>query len=96
MRLKNGSERIVAVKTLKPASMSAEKFLEEAAVMKSLRNQNVVLLLAICNDPNDMFIVTEFMDKGSSSTFHHLQWRRGDISLGTYKRHASPTTIVVK
>ena len=64
MRLRNGRDQVVAVKTLKVESMSPEKFLEEAAVMKSLRHQNVVLLLAVCNDPKDMFLVTEFMDKG--------------------------------
>merc|ERR1719315_736053 len=64
MKLGNGEEQVVAVKTLKPQSMSAEKFLQEAAVMKNLRHQNIVLLLAICKDPDDMFLVTEFMDKG--------------------------------
>jgi len=64
MRLQKGGERVVAVKTLKQATMSKEKFLAEADVMKSLRHPNVVLLLAICDDDSDMFIVTEFMDKG--------------------------------
>ena len=64
MRLQKGGERVVAVKTLKQATMSKEKFLAEADVMKSLRHPNVVLLLAICDDDRDMFIVTEFMDKG--------------------------------
>ena len=66
MRLRKGGDRVVAVKTLKPGTMSKAKFLEEAEVMKSLRHSNIVLLLAICNDHSDMFIVTEFMDKGAT------------------------------
>ena len=52
--------------------MSKEKFLAEADVMKSLRHPNVVLLLAICDDDSDMFIVTEFMDKGGGYVMRQM------------------------
>ena len=37
----------VAVKTLKPGSMSAEEFLKEAAVMKRLRHPKLIQLYAV-------------------------------------------------
>ncbi|NP_001161548.1 FYN/Yes-like tyrosine-protein kinase [Saccoglossus kowalevskii] len=55
----------VAVKTLKPGAMSPEAFLGEANVMKKLRHDNLVSLLAVCSDMEPIYIVTEMMAKGS-------------------------------
>ncbi|XP_070557162.1 tyrosine-protein kinase yes-like [Ptychodera flava] len=55
----------VAVKTLKPGSMSPEAFLQEANVMKRLRHDNLVNLLAVCSDAEPIYIVTELMVNGS-------------------------------
>eukprot|EP00730_Choanoeca_flexa_P007574 TRINITY_DN12351_c0_g1_i12.p3 TRINITY_DN12351_c0_g1~~TRINITY_DN12351_c0_g1_i12.p3 ORF type:complete len:134 (+),score=15.66 TRINITY_DN12351_c0_g1_i12:917-1318(+) len=38
----------VAVKTLKPGSMTKEEFLKEAAVMKRLHHPNIMQLYAVC------------------------------------------------
>ncbi|XP_077991791.1 tyrosine-protein kinase Yes-like [Glandiceps talaboti] len=55
----------VAVKTLKQGSMSPEAFLQEANIMKSLRHDNLVNLLAVCSDSEPIYIVTELMVNGS-------------------------------
>ncbi|CAB3361514.1 Hypothetical predicted protein [Cloeon dipterum] len=55
----------VAVKTLKPGSMSASAFLEEAAIMKKFRHKNLVALFAVCSKDEPMYIIQEFMKKGS-------------------------------
>lgn len=64
MKLENGFNKPVAIKTLKSENMSKEKFLAEAIVMKSLKHHNIVHILAISEDVDNMFIITEFMDKG--------------------------------
>ncbi|KJE90963.1 protein tyrosine kinase src [Capsaspora owczarzaki ATCC 30864] len=55
----------VAVKTLKPGSMSPADFLKEAAVMKKLRHPKLVQLYAVCTDKEPIFIITELMTNGS-------------------------------
>ena len=40
----------VAVKTLKPNTMSSEEFLAEAQIMKDCRHENLVQLYAVCSD----------------------------------------------
>lgn len=51
----------VAVKTLKPGSMSAEAFLQEAAIMKKLRHPKLIQLYAVCTDGEPIYIVTELV-----------------------------------
>jgi len=55
----------VAVKTMKPGTMSVEKFLEEAEVMKKLRHRRLVTLYAVCTHGDPIYIVTELMTGGS-------------------------------
>lgn len=55
----------VAVKTLKPGTMSAEAFLEEAGIMKKFRHNKLVALYAVCSREEPMYIVTEYMVNGS-------------------------------
>ncbi|ELU11511.1 hypothetical protein CAPTEDRAFT_217274 [Capitella teleta] len=57
--------RIVAVKTLKPGSMSTDSFLAEAQVMKSLTHKNIVQLMAVCTEEEPILIVTEYLANGS-------------------------------
>ncbi|XP_068125358.1 tyrosine-protein kinase Fgr [Hyperolius riggenbachi] len=54
----------VAVKTLKPGTMSKEAFLEEAQIMKKLRHDKLVQLYAVVSE-EPIYIVTEFMEQGS-------------------------------
>ncbi|XP_039258119.2 tyrosine-protein kinase yes-like isoform X2 [Styela clava] len=54
----------VAIKTLKPGTMSPEAFLEEAKVMKMLRHEKLVSLYAVVS-AEPIYIVTEFMCNGS-------------------------------
>ena len=59
----------VAVKTLKKNSMSPEAFLKEAAIMKDFRHKNLISLYAICSNDEPIYIVQEYMSKGSLLDF---------------------------
>lgn len=59
----NGTTR-VAIKTLKPGTMSPEAFLQEAQVMKKLRHEKLVQLYAVVSE-EPIYIVTEYMCKGA-------------------------------
>ncbi|XP_074917056.1 tyrosine-protein kinase Fgr isoform X2 [Chelonoidis abingdonii] len=63
----NGTTK-VAVKTLKPGTMSPEAFLEEAQIMKLLRHDKLVQLYAVVSE-EPIYIVTEFMSQGSLLDF---------------------------
>ncbi|KAM4557265.1 tyrosine-protein kinase yes [Fundulus diaphanus] len=63
----NGTTK-VAIKTLKPGTMSPEAFLEEAQIMKKLRHSKLVPLYAVVSE-EPIYIVTEFMEKGSLLDF---------------------------
>uniref|UniRef100_A0A8C5NUL1 Tyrosine-protein kinase n=1 Tax=Jaculus jaculus TaxID=51337 RepID=A0A8C5NUL1_JACJA len=54
----------VAVKTMKPGSMSVEAFLAEANLMKTLQHDKLVKLHAVVTQ-EPIYIVTEFMAKGA-------------------------------
>ncbi|XP_063771168.1 tyrosine-protein kinase Blk isoform X2 [Pseudophryne corroboree] len=58
----------VAIKTLKEGSMSPLAFLEEANLMKMLRHDKLVQLLAVVTK-EPIYIVTEYMSKGSLLDF---------------------------
>uniref|UniRef100_A0A8C5B7K6 non-specific protein-tyrosine kinase n=1 Tax=Gadus morhua TaxID=8049 RepID=A0A8C5B7K6_GADMO len=58
----------VAVKTLKPGTMSPESFLEEAQIMKKLRHDKLVQLYAVVSE-EPIYIITEYMSKGSLLDF---------------------------
>eukprot|EP01134_Creolimax_fragrantissima_P003670 CFRG3670T1 len=60
---------VVAVKTLKAASMGAAEFLKEATIMKKLQHQNLVRLYAVCTDSEPYYIVLEYMGNGSLRAF---------------------------
>lgn len=63
----NGTTK-VAIKTLKPGTMSPEAFLQEAQIMKKLRHDKLVPLYAVVSE-EPIFIVTEYMTKGSLLDF---------------------------
>ena len=54
----------VAVKVLKE-SRAAANFLAEASVMTTLRHKNLVQLMGLVFDKTSIYIVTEYMSKGS-------------------------------
>ncbi|KAG7472325.1 hypothetical protein MATL_G00107680 [Megalops atlanticus] len=58
----------VAVKTMKPGSMSVEAFLAEANLMKTLQHDKLVRLYAVVTE-EPIYIITEFMEKGSLLDF---------------------------
>ena len=53
----------MAIKTLKPGTMSPEAFLMEAQVMKKLRHEKLVQLYAVVSE-EPIYIVTEYMSQG--------------------------------
>ena len=61
----NGTTK-VAIKTLKPGTMSPEAFLQEAQIMKKLRHDKLVPLYAVVSE-EPIYIVTEFMGKGKNT-----------------------------
>lgn len=68
----NGTTK-VAIKTLKPGTMSPEAFLQEAQIMKKLRHDKLVPLYAVVSE-EPIYIVTEFMGKGDETHTHiHIQ-----------------------
>ncbi|MGH0147027.1 UNVERIFIED_CONTAM: hypothetical protein FKN15_021095 [Acipenser sinensis] len=82
----NGTTK-VAVKTLKPGTMSPESFLEEAQIMKKLRHDKLVQLYAVVSE-EPIYIVTEYMCKGvtlfvalydyEARTEEDLSFRKGE------------------
>lgn len=59
----------VAVKSLKSGgSMTAAEFRREAETMHKLRHPNLVSFLAICEDSDKIYIITERMSKGDLLT----------------------------
>ncbi|NXP70268.1 LYN kinase, partial [Ramphastos sulfuratus] len=59
----------VAVKTLKPGTMSVQAFLEEANLMKTLQHDKLVRLYAVVTKEEPIYIITEFMAKGEDVGF---------------------------
>uniref|UniRef100_A0A671V2K4 Tyrosine-protein kinase n=1 Tax=Sparus aurata TaxID=8175 RepID=A0A671V2K4_SPAAU len=59
----------VAVKTMKPGSMSVEAFMAEANLMKSLQHDKLVRLHAVVTKEEPIYIITEYMEKGSLLDF---------------------------
>ncbi|MPC22955.1 Tyrosine-protein kinase CSK [Portunus trituberculatus] len=55
----------VAVKRLKDSSKAAQGLLDEACLMTSLKDKNLVSLLGLVFDDNCILLVTEYMSKGS-------------------------------
>ncbi|XP_056008707.1 tyrosine-protein kinase Yes-like isoform X3 [Ostrea edulis] len=59
----------VAIKTLKPGTMSKDAFLEEANIMKQCKHDKLVRLYAFCTEIEPIYIVTELMSRGSLLDF---------------------------
>uniref|UniRef100_A0A8C5K1K3 Tyrosine-protein kinase n=1 Tax=Jaculus jaculus TaxID=51337 RepID=A0A8C5K1K3_JACJA len=71
----------VAVKTMKPGSMSVEAFLAEANLMKTLQHDKLVKLHAVVTQ-EPIYIVTEFMAKGAKFP---IKWTAPEaINFGSF------------
>lgn len=51
----------IAVKVLKPGTMSPLEFLQEAELLKKLQHPNLILLYAVCSREEPIYIVTELI-----------------------------------
>uniref|UniRef100_A0A914WAJ5 Tyrosine-protein kinase n=1 Tax=Plectus sambesii TaxID=2011161 RepID=A0A914WAJ5_9BILA len=69
----------VAIKTMKPGTMSSEAFLGEASIMKHCDHPNLVKLYAVCTKEEPFYIITEFMQNGS--LLHYLRSDGQSLSL---------------
>lgn len=62
----------MAVKTLKPGTMTVEAFMGEANLMKKLQHERLVRLYAVVTKTAPIYIITEFMANGKqTSLFTH-------------------------
>ncbi|XP_066951467.1 tyrosine-protein kinase Fyn-like [Macrobrachium rosenbergii] len=60
----------VAIKTLMTdSSMTRQQFMEEAAIMKRLKNKNIVVLYGVCTSEDSILIITEYLSNGSLLDF---------------------------
>ncbi|BFZ16711.1 hypothetical protein BsWGS_19750 [Bradybaena similaris] len=59
----------VAVKTLKPGTMSSEAFLNEAKIMHKLTHSKLVQLMAVVSTEEPFWIITELMVNGALLDF---------------------------
>ncbi|KAH9523715.1 hypothetical protein Btru_040715 [Bulinus truncatus] len=59
----------VAVKKLKPDSMSSEAFLQEAKIMHTLTHDRIVQLMAVVSNAEPFLIITELMIHGALLDF---------------------------
>ena len=55
----------VAVKTMKPGTLSPQKFLQEAELMKKFHHSNLLQLYAMCIQEQPYYIITELMKHGT-------------------------------
>ena len=61
----------VAVKTLKPGTMSPHEFLQEAELMKKLCHPKLIQLYAVCTKEEPIYVITELMKHGSLLDYLH-------------------------
>ena len=66
---------LVAVKTLKPGAMDHSEFLQEAAIMRKLRHENILQLYAVSTKKKPIYIISEFMTHGSLLEYLHSKGR---------------------
>ena len=69
----------VAIKTMKPGTMSPQDFLGEAQIMKQCDHPNLVKLYAVCTKEEPFYIITEFMCNGS--LLHYLRHEGHSLTL---------------
>ncbi|KAE9555743.1 hypothetical protein FO519_001095 [Halicephalobus sp. NKZ332] len=66
----------VAIKTMKPGTMSSDAFLGEAQIMKQCDHPNLVKLYAVCTREEPFYIILEFLENGSLLQFLRNEWNQ--------------------
>ncbi|XP_074602302.1 eph receptor tyrosine kinase isoform X2 [Brevipalpus obovatus] len=81
LRIPNGPEVNVAIKTLKPGATDKARtdFLTEASIMGQFDHPNVIYLQGVVTKSNPIMIITEYMENGSLDTF--LKNNEGKLQL---------------
>ena len=62
----------VAVKTLKPGTMSPEAFLQEAEIMKKFSHPHLVAMYAVCTEQEPFYIITESVATKSNVDIYNV------------------------
>ncbi|XP_041359258.1 tyrosine-protein kinase SRK2-like [Gigantopelta aegis] len=71
----------VAIKTLKPGTMTPDAFLSEAKIMHKLRHPKLVQLMAVCSDSEPIYIITELMTNGALLDYLRKEDNRKTITF---------------
>ncbi|XP_074642810.1 proto-oncogene tyrosine-protein kinase Yrk-like [Tubulanus polymorphus] len=71
----------VAIKMLKPGTMTPTAFLQEAHIMKKCRHDKLVQLYAVCSDQEPIYIVTELMTKGCLLNYLRNEKNQPELTL---------------
>jgi len=61
----------VAVKTLRPGTISTAQFIEGAKIMHQLRHRRVLMLLGVCTRDEPVYVITELMSNGDLLSYLH-------------------------
>jgi tyrosine-protein kinase Src len=83
----------VAVKTLKPNTMSPEAFLQEAEIMKKFSHPHLVAMYAVCTDQEPFYIITEFMCNGALLDFLRKEDGKGKLTFDNMISISAQVTI---
>ncbi|XP_045200038.2 tyrosine-protein kinase SRK2-like isoform X1 [Mercenaria mercenaria] len=62
-------QRDVAVKIQRPDTVKMAAFLDEAQILKTLDHPNILKLLAVCNEKEPVYLVTEYLTNGRLSLY---------------------------
>lgn len=90
----NGTTK-VAVKTLKPGTMSPESFLEEAQIMKKLRHDKLVQLYAVVSEEPIYIVPVVFFtcqSRGKQAFTHTNTHANIQVKKNNHPSHPHPHT----
>nr|KAG5711809.1 hypothetical protein BaRGS_023573 [Batillaria attramentaria] len=85
----------VAVKTLKPETMTPANFLAEAAIMKKCQHDKLVRLYAVCTKEEPIYIVTELMRQRQPPGLPARRSRQGLQDAQSHRHSCTGLNILV-
>jgi serine/threonine protein kinase len=92
-------QRVVAIKSMKRDYKNllpdADKFLNEAKIMKDLLHENILRLYGVCSQQGPVLIVTEFIDNGC--LLNYLRSKQGkDLKFQKLLDFAAQVIIIFR
>ncbi|KAL7077789.1 hypothetical protein ACQ4LE_003026 [Meloidogyne hapla] len=85
----------VAIKMMKPRTMSSEDFISEANTMKQCQHPNLVRLFAVCTKEEPFYIITEYMKNGNLLDFLRAETKEDQQKLSSPKNPLTIQELVV-